>query len=420
MNYLNSMEYIPLEEDNKTFVISGVPSIDESSLTKTGDILRNDQGQYVFMCFHCGLFFDDFGEIRSHCETHFMCEQKFNIDLPTTEPVYFEQTDPRLDDKLSSRVDMNVQPTESTDLMYFKKSGSDVKEIIKTSKTKRKTSASKKKVSKKSETSAAHSITGQDPVLDVPQNCPMCDEWCDNFRDHLLTTHKFKGRFFQCYMCQKFFQTRQNLLNHMSSATHGKFKCYHCEMEPPVTNPSDPRRHKCLFCKQWYPNHNEFKVHFKDAHNKDADCFFHKRSNCNIFTCYVCEREFPLRYYLVSHMKSHYDKFLRHICPTCGRRFRTFGLLTQHLKTHEGKIYECEQCDKKFNYYVRLRLHRASHRTELNFKCDICSKAFKVKKYLNKHMAVHNDKKYGCKFCPATFNFTSGRRAHEKSQHKAL
>lgn len=197
-------------------------------------------------------------------------------------------------------------------------------------------------------------------------------------------------------------------------------RCYQCEMEPPVANKSDPRRHKCLLCQEWFSNHIEFNAHFKDVHNKDTDEFFSVLTNCYEFTCYVCEKNFQLRDYLSNHMKIHHDKFLEHQCPDCGKRQRTFGALTQHMKTHEGKTFDCNKCEKTFPYYAKLCKHLWCHKTELDYVCSLCSKGFKMKKYLNRHMAVHAEAKICCRFCDASFKFSTGRRIHEKNVHKVL
>ncbi|XP_037032704.1 zinc finger protein 43-like [Bradysia coprophila] len=367
---------------------------------KMGEIFRNNKEQYSFMCYSCGLVFEDFGEIINHCEGHYP-DEKYDVTVRPSEFVCAEiESEIAVFNSNASLPDLTLtEPTESAGLIEHSS------DALQPQKRKRKRKQTDVKYLKP----------------DIPQNCPICEEWCDDYRNHIRNVHNFNYTVFQCYMCKKFFKSSTRLSSHMSAWNHTTNHCYHCEMEPPIKHPSEPRRHKCQFCKEWFLNHVEFKAHFKDAHNEDADFFFHKRKNCNCFTCYICEREFPLRYYLVAHMRTHYDKFLRHQCPTCGRRLRTYGQLTQHLKTHEGKTFACDQCDKQFPYYAKLRLHRASHITELNFMCDECPKAFKKRSYLKRHKAVHtNERRYRCKFCESSFNFTSARRAHEKSQHGAL
>lgn len=366
--------------------------------TKTGEIFRNATGRYSFMCFNCGIIFEDFAEIINHCESHFK-EEKYDISVHPLEFVLGG-----VSDETESIQNANSFPDESIKVDK-KKSSLNVNTKIRT-----KLGRTRKK-----------RVNVMKRLPNIPQNCPLCELWCDDFGMHMKNVHNLPNRIIQCYKCKRFFMNFTSVKNHLNRWNHITNHCYHCEMEPAVKHASEPRRHKCQFCKEWFSNHVEFKSHFKDAHNKDADYFFHKRANCNIFTCYVCEREFPLRYYLVAHMRKHYDKFLCHTCPTCGKRCRTHGILTQHLKTHEGKTFSCDQCDKQFAYYARLRIHRSSHSTELKFKCEFCPKVFKLRKYLQTHTAIHkNERKYRCKFCDASFNFTSGRRAHEKGHHGAL
>lgn len=394
---------------------------------KAGEIFRNDQGQYSFICFHCGFAFQDFSETINHIDQHFEGNDvkwdivandiKLDIETPAPEFVACAKTETGttytdsykvcLPDLKPTTLGLEISNVSSDCYPEVRRRGRKIEPILDTPQN---WNLEERRRGRKIK-----------PKLDTPQNCPVCELWCEDTSNHLKTAHGFNNIIYQCFICKAFFKHYIPLKNHISCTKHVKIICYHCDMEPPISNPSDPRRHKCLFCKAWFPNHIEFRIHFKDAHDKDADYFFHKRSNCNIFTCYVCEREFPLRYYLVAHMRTHHEKFLRHQCPTCGKRVRTFGQLTQHLKIHEGKTYKCSECDKVFPYFARLRRHLWCHKTELKYNCKICSKSFKIKNYLNRHMAVHdNVKKFGCRFCEATFNFTSGRRAHEKSQHKAL
>lgn len=197
-------------------------------------------------------------------------------------------------------------------------------------------------------------------------------------------------------------------------------KCYQCDMEPAITNESDPRRHKCVFCKEWFPNHTEFNIHFKDAHNENVETFFRWPSACREYTCYICEKNVKHRDYLVSHVKSHFDKFLEYQCHICGLRVRTESVLREHMKRHDEITAECDVCNKVFSSYVKMRSHRLCHTSELNYVCTICSKGFKLGKYLTRHMAVHKEVKILCRYCDASFKFSTGRRAHEKSVHNVV
>lgn len=256
--------------------------------TKMGEIIRNNK-QYSFLCFNCGLIFDDFGEIVNHCEGHYE-DEKYDAITQLTE---FVCADTAESDESKTVLNSSaclpdatltnpiVMPDDSASLIQ--NSNGAVGEV-QLQKRKRKRNSKEEKKFKPS----------LQPQLkpNMPQECPICEEWCDDYRHHLRNVHNFNATVFQCYMCRKFFVSSKRLLSHMNSWNHITNHCYHCEMEPSIKHPSDPRRHNCQFCKKWFPNHVEFKIHFKDAHNEDADFFFHRRKNCNSFTCYICEREF--------------------------------------------------------------------------------------------------------------------------------
>ena len=53
-----------------------------------------------------------------------------------------------------------------------------------------------------------------------------------------------------------------------------------------------------------------------------------------------------------------------------------------------------------------------------NFMCEICSKTFANKCFLETHMALHRDeKKWKCKFCDRTFRWASGLKSHLIAAH---
>ncbi|KAG4071847.1 hypothetical protein HA402_006008 [Bradysia odoriphaga] len=190
--------------------------------------------------------------------------------------------------------------------------------------------------------------------------------------------------------------------------------CYQCEMEPRVYEPSDPRRHICLFCPTWFPNHIDFENHVQTIHGKDPNYVV-----CKEFYCYVCEKCFDFRAYLSGHMKMHKET-ADFLCATCGNSFKTKSRLTEHMKKHDDQTYICDECGKVFKQFARLRKHLWCHNTNLSFVCDICTKAFKMKRYLDLHMAVHKEANINCRYCDATFHFNSVRRAHEKSRHSVI
>ncbi|XP_037024371.1 zinc finger protein 37-like [Bradysia coprophila] len=191
--------------------------------------------------------------------------------------------------------------------------------------------------------------------------------------------------------------------------------CYQCEMEPKVQRPCDPRRHICLFCPIWFPNHDEFYLHVKDIHKKDP-AFVSPQH----YYCYACESHYPLRQHLCAHIKSHLrtKEPETHLCAICGSSFKTKKKFVAHMENHSERKYKCDHCAKAFKRLWILRQHLLCHNScTSSFICEICSKAFKFGKYLKRHMAVHDEPKISCRHCDAKFHFVSVRRAHEQTRH---
>lgn len=228
----------------------------------------------------------------------------------------------------------------------------------------------------------------------------------------------------KCKKCEVWFPNHMDYRTHFLQAHRyeSPTKCYQCEMEPPVMTETDPRRHKCVICGDWFANHSDFKTHLKDKHDEhvtDRD-FSQIANDYKEFTCYICEKTLKQREYLVFHVKSHFEKYFEYQCHRCGLRVQSESVLREHMKRHENTPTKCDLCDKVFPNCVRMRTHRMLHTEELKYKCTVCSKGFKLSKYLSRHMAVHNEVKICCRYCDASFKFSTGRRAHEKSQHNVV
>lgn len=187
--------------------------------------------------------------------------------------------------------------------------------------------------------------------------------------------------------------------------------CYQCETEPRIYDRTDPRRHICLFCPIWFPNHIDFENHVQTTHNKDPNYV-----SCKDFYCYVCERRFDFRTNLNRHMLVH-NGTADFLCATCGGSFKTRGRLNSHMKIHDNRTFVCDECGKTFKIFAKLREHLWCHNKNLSFVCRICSKGFKAKRYLKIHMAIHREAKIKCRYCDATFRFSWARRVHERNRH---
>ena len=77
--------------------------------------------------------------------------------------------------------------------------------------------------------------------------------------------------------------------------------------------------------------------------------------------------------------------------------------LNCHQETHLGARVTCHVCDRTFSHKSSLREHNKKVHQETRhslFNCFSCSKAYKNKNYLKRHMLSHEGlTKYTCTIC---------------------
>lgn len=356
---------------------------DGSPYFKSGEILRNVNGKFAFLCSHCDFVNDILHDIKNHIDEHFerhASDFKPAIpELPIPEFVSYVDADDdniKEENECTTSENVKIEPNcdeashELTEMSFTKEwTPEEISEPIVNTEEKR------KRGRRKSNT------TGRGKPTDSSKK--KCDSNATKIRQS----------------CNK---------------------CYQCMMEPTLTNQSDPRRHKCVICKEWFPNHVEFETHLKSSHSEHTTDFNGLANEHREFTCYVCEKNILNRSNLIYHVKGHFKEFLKFQCDECGVRVTSKGTLRNHMKRHETTPSQCDVCNKVLSNHFKMKRHRLCHQIEPKYACKVCSKSFTIRKYLNRHMAVHSDTKVSCRYCDKRFSFATSRRAHEKSQHNAV
>lgn len=102
-------------------------------------------------------------------------------------------------------------------------------------------------------------------------------------------------------------------------------------------------------------------------------------------------------------------KFQRHFsndhdagfkCILCFKVYTSQRILTTHLQIHEGRKYECSDCDLKFVRASERNRHLYTHGVIKKHQCDQCSSSFMQHYMLVEHIQVnHQGKRYFCDFC---------------------
>eukprot|EP00095_Tigriopus_kingsejongensis_P012359 maker-scaffold1562_size35716-snap-gene-0.4 protein:Tk12359 transcript:maker-scaffold1562_size35716-snap-gene-0.4-mRNA-1 annotation:"zinc finger protein 778-like" len=109
----------------------------------------------------------------------------------------------------------------------------------------------------------------------------------------------------------------------------------------------------------------------------------------------------------------------QHACQYCEKLFKTRSNLNQHVRTHLGAIFRCEECDKAFTE-SGYRYHLLTHRQEKPFICHVCAKSFVQNKLLKKHIAsCHSEvRNFPCPHCPSSFKRKDHLSRHVSDIHE--
>lgn len=134
--------------------------------------------------------------------------------------------------------------------------------------------------------------------------------------------------------------------------------------------------------------------------------------------CSLCKRQFATKSSLARHNRIHTGNLQQ--CEICYKKLTCN--LQQHMATHtEEKVFECNQCDKRFStlQYLQRHLKRTSvhskNEIEKKIECEICHKKFADMDALMKHREIHfAEKPYECNYCHKTFITIMQLNRHEK------
>ena len=223
--------------------------------------------------------------------------------------------------------------------------------------------------------SLLHAVSG-DTVIQWDENhlqCPVCNkkfqtkqELILHASEHARKTHRslriHPRKPFKCMTCWKSFATDESLQKHML--------CHSDKAHKPV---------KCDKCNKRFMNNSALACHMKTHSDK------------KYYECPICNKDFDQIHAMKEHVQEHavngmYD------CPECHKSFPDYKMIRRHVKAfHSPKQYACTECEKVFSRPDKLKLHMLKHSNHREFMCENCGRQFKRKDKLGEHMKrMHN------------------------------
>ncbi|KAJ0176807.1 hypothetical protein K1T71_007986 [Dendrolimus kikuchii] len=108
-------------------------------------------------------------------------------------------------------------------------------------------------------------------------------------------------------------------------------------------------------------------------------------------------------------------------CKECSAVFTSKSTLISHENLHKGqRPYQCYHCPNAYTSQYAFSRHLKKH-SNIDYICDYCGKAFKIKSLLVSHMHTHSQiKKFACEFCEKRFRQRGALNHHVNTVHKKL
>ena len=70
----------------------------------------------------------------------------------------------------------------------------------------------------------------------------------------------------------------------------------------------------------------------------------------------------------------------------CSKKFKNKGDLTRHVKEHDGVLHECPNCDYKNADIRNLESHQIKHSKIEKYSCKLCEKRFNYNTQLRRYI----------------------------------
>ncbi|KPJ10206.1 GDNF-inducible zinc finger protein 1 [Papilio machaon] len=202
-----------------------------------------------------------------------------------------------------------------------------------------------------------------------------------------------------------------------SKDVHGRIHCQQCSVI--VGTPNELSEHmqsnhllKCNQCNEKFKGKHTLRTHKIRIHGVKRD-----------YICDICKKTFKTKSRLESHIVSHNTILANKMafCMECNVQYKNIYVYRNHLKNsanHSERVYECEDCKKKFASKVYWRKHwEFYHLHKSSFKCEICNKIFisdwRLKNHRQTQHGLTRSRNHCCNVCGKKFFTQSTLRGHQ-------
>ncbi|XP_059194437.1 zinc finger protein 1035 [Centropristis striata] len=245
-----------------------------------------------------------------------------------------------------------------------------------------------------------------------PYSCSDCNKHflhASHLKKHRNTMHGYP-----CNQCNSSFSSSQHFHNHLKSHVDAAAEHKHQTEGTDGTSQS----FICPVCHQCFASATELICHFRMHPD-------------GVFECKVCKMTFPSGSKLEEHNRIHVTSATEFECTECGQSFIGKEAFCQHqcssqlhgvVETKHSNppaetsnsetpihyqeaaeeeevdvtgedLYNCPVCSMQFDSKSGLLEHQnKEHRNEKPFKCELCGKAFALRRYLRGHIKRHRQK----------------------------
>ncbi|XP_015523226.1 zinc finger protein 431-like isoform X1 [Neodiprion lecontei] len=160
---------------------------------------------------------------------------------------------------------------------------------------------------------------------------------------------------------------------------------YNFENDVCVHNWRD-KRFECAVCEKRFNRKVRLKEHVRSHGDQKFSSFDGRDKEEN--RCNICHKQLSRPEHLKAHMRLHLGTLFK--CDTCGKEFSRLSDLDRHKLVHSGlKRFICIICHKQFSRKDYLKNHMLSHANQKSFECDKCKKRFMHFSNLRNHLHLH-------------------------------